>query len=71
MMKMKDEQKMKTTVHNIQNTRNSRVPLHPRHFIFSTPNICKVAECFENLVCINVINKSASSFKTRKTINER
>ena len=70
-MKMKDEQKMKTAVHNIQNTRNSRVPLHPRHFIFNTRNICKVAECFENLVCINVINKSASSFKTRKTINER
>lgn len=70
-MKMKDEQKMKTAVHNIQNTRNSRVPLHPRHFIFNTRNICKVAECFENLVCINKSNKSASSFKARITINER
>ena len=33
-------------------------------------DIYKVAEYFENLVCINVINKSASSFKARKIVNE-
>ena len=33
-------------------------------------DIYKVAEHFENLVCINVINKSASSFKARKIVNE-